>query len=423
MRILLVFAILIALPVSMLGQLDYISIVRQTYDQYLRNDFKNLKKTTNNALAKGIDYYYLRMRIGILSFNHQRYSESVEHFSKAICYSSMDTISREYIYYSYLFAGRRDDATLFLRSLPQEKKNANLKRLRSSGLSQVYSSFTYSSYDTVNYDINSLYYEAVTSILAANVGMEAYLTNGFKGTFAYTFLRKAGTAYSYINSSGKVMDFSQNQIYAKISTCAFLGWEVFGYGHFAIYNDMFSATQSSGKRSNGKFKTEYTGGIGITKNSWRVRGGFNLSYSNFGLSNQFRGEGYAIFLPLGNLNLYFTSGGMYQIDRNWGDTYQINGEIGFRIFKWLWFETGYVTGNTFLYARSQGLLMNNSFQIPSQTFYGNAIILLGSRIALTLSPWFAENYVYSWNTVSYTKTDRIGIDSFGGSIKLTIKSI
>ena len=162
--------------------------------------------------------------------------------------------------------------------------------------------------------------------------------------------------------------------------------------------------------------------MGISKNGWKIRSGVNISLSNFINSNQLRGEGYLTWLPAGNLNLYLTSGGMYQTDYNWGKTYQINQEIGFRIIKSLWMESGIIKGNSFLYARNQGYLMNNSFLIPTTTIYSSIIILPGKQLSITITPFLSENNIYSWDLKAYKRIDKLTLQSFGGSIKLTYKN-
>lgn len=422
MRIIFALAIIMAIPIHSFAQLDDLSIDRQTYEQYLRGDFRSLKKTSAEAFSKGIDHYYLRIRIGILSYNNQRYHSSVKHFNKALEFNAWDTISREYIYYSYLFAGRKADANLFLGSIPDEKKSNTLKQLKNSGFSQAFSSFSYSSFNPTQYTTNSLYYEAIESSTSANAGFESFLSKHLKVNLSYTLFSKTGTVYSYNNSNGKNLDFYQNQLYLQLTALIYPGWEFTGFGQYAAYTDLFSTSQGSGRRSSSKLISEYVGGFGFAKNGWRVRGGVNVSFSNFSKSNQFRTEGHLFYLPFGNLNLYLTSGGMFQNDKNWGNTFQINQEVGLKIFKHLWIESGAIFGNSFLYARNYGVSMNNSFLIPSTTIYSNFIVLLTKRTFLTLSPYYVENHIYSWDTINFTKSNRVITDSFGCNIKLTIKS-
>jgi hypothetical protein len=113
---------------------------------------------------------------------------------------------------------------------------------------------------------------------------------------------------------------------------------------------------------------------------------------------------------------------MYQGDNIWGNTYQVSQEVGLRIFKSLWFETGLVKGNSFLYARNQGSMMDNSFQSPALIIYGNIIVLPWKKFTITISPYYIENTNYSWDFDAYTRVARLDHSSFGGTIKLTYKN-
>jgi hypothetical protein len=421
MRFLLILVVL-GMSTNLFAQTDFVEMDKQTYDCYLKGDYKNLKKTGNKMLSMGIDYYYLRMRMGILAFNNQRYSEAFKHFNKGIKVNSFDTISREYNYFSYLYSGRKSDANLYLESIPWEKRNKTLQSIEKRSLSEVYISSSISGYDYTLYSLRNYYYEAVESSYGVNAGFENYFSNNLKGNFAYSYFSKSGTIYSTTYTSGTNLDFSQHQFYGKLTGLVLNGWEFSGFGHVALYSDGSTQSQMGNRRSLLKVKSEFLGGVGITKNGWKVRTGLNASYSNFGGSTQIRGEGYLTYLPFGNLNLYFTSGGMYQSDKNWGATYQANQEVGLKVFKFLWLEAGVVVGNSFLNARNQGLVVNNSYQIPTSTVYANLIFLTGEKFNITVSPYFNMNNVYSWDLSSYKRYDVLNLNSYGCSIKLNFKN-
>jgi hypothetical protein len=417
--ILILTALFFEFTFNLFAQTDFPTLDKQTYDYYIMGDYKNLKITGNKMLSHGIDYYNLRMRMGILAYNHQQYPSAVKHFTKALEFNSFDSISREYIYYSYLFSGRKDDANHYLASIPLAKRNKTLKSIESTGLSNVFLSSSTAGYDEVLYSTNNLYYEALKNSLSISAGLENYFTTRLKGTLAYTSYHKTGIEYSNSSPLGTNLNFSQNQIYANLTQLTFPGWEFSGFGHFAFYSE--ANNQSGMGRQKSKITSEYIGGIGISKNWWRIRAGANVSYSNFGKSNQLRGEGYLTYLPFGNLNLYLTSGVMYQNDNEWGATYQINQEIGFKTLKFLWLESGIVKGNSFLYARNQGLIMNNSYQIPTINMYENLIFLLGHHFDLTATAYYIKNNMYSWDLNTFNRTSKQLVNSFGGSIKLTYK--
>jgi len=423
MRIILIItAVLLIFSAELSAQNDFKTLNEETWNFYKKGDYKNLRKTADSLLLNGTDYYYLRMRLGVLAYNKQLYSSALRDLSRAIEFNSLDTISRELIYNSYLFSGRKADAILYLESLSTDKRNSALKASVRPVSSEFYVSTSASAYNVVLYETNSLNYEAVKSSLSTTAGVETYFLNKFKATIAYTNYYKSGIEYSPINTSGKDLNFTQNQFYGKLSGYIFPGWEISGFGHATFYSEAVIQGHPGNIISVNQLVSEFLGGVGITKNGWKIRASVNLSVSNLGHSNQMRSEGYLTLLPSGNLNLYLTLGGMGQTDINWGRTYQINQEIGFKILKSLWMESGVIEGNSFLYGRNQGFMLNNSFQIPATTIYSNIIILPWKHFRILLTPYYVGNDVYSWDLINYTRTSKLNINTFGGSIKLIYKN-
>lgn len=419
MRTLLVLILLI-ISISGYAQTDFISLDKQSYGYYLKGDYKNLVQTAKKQFDLGMDYYYLRMRLGILAYNNERYASANKHFQKALSFNNSDTIIREYIYYSYLFNGRKADANIYLKKLPPEQKNKHLKSLSTKGPFGFYSGVNYSNNDVYLYQTNNLDYEAIKNSMSIYMGFESYLNYKTKLNLTYTNYRKTGTFYSTSNPTGTEDTFIQNQLFGKLSIFSFPGFEFFGFGHVAFYKNP-NQTSFGGRRSSAQILTESTFGAGLTKNLWKLRLSGNASFSKFGGSNQFRGELSITYLPLGNLNLYTTTSGMYQNDKNWGTSYQLNQDFGFKVSGFLWLEAGVMSGNSFLYARNQAAIMNNSFLIPSISFYGNAIVLLGKHLNLSLTPSFSKNTLYSWNTTTFSRSNKISSNATGFSFTITYK--
>jgi len=393
---------------NILAQSDFKTLDEKTYDYYLKGDYKNLKKTADTLLSQGIDYYFLRTRLGITAFNKGRYAESTEDFIKALEFNSYDTISTRYIYYNYLFSGRRNDAFLFSKSISPEQKTALMVSEEKKINNNIFAGATFTSFNQETAISTSLYRESLESAYSLYAGIEAHFGSMYTGTFAFTSFTKTGILNSSEYQSGTGFTFTQAQIYGKLSAAIFPGWEVSLFAASAIY----TTTQSTNK-----LIKENNLGAGIAKNWWRIRTGAEFSVSNFSNSRQYREDAYITWLPQGNLNFYLTAGGMFQYDMNWGSSYQLNQEAGYRITDNLWSETGIIMGNSFLYARNQGYTINNSFLIPSLTVYNNIIVPL-KKIRLTLSPYFARYQNYSWNISSYTRTNHATINSFGAAIKI-----
>jgi hypothetical protein len=422
MRIVLIIPVILMFLFSELdAQNDFRTLDRKMYEYYLKSDYINLKRTADTMLSLGIDYYYLRVRLGLTEYNIQKYSSAVNDLSRAIEFNSLDTTSHEYIYNSYMFSGRKTDAMIYLKAIPDGKKNIFLQTEDVPFPTEFFFGFSGGAYDVVTYQTNSLNYEAVKSNSAINAGVEAYFLKRFKGTLAYSSFHKSGTRYSPLITSGENLNFNQNQVYAKISGSLFPGWEFSVFSHTVFYNEAVTQGMPGNRIIISQQITESLGGIGISKNLWKIHTGANISFSNFSNSNQIRGEGYFTLLPSGNLNLYLTSGLMSQRDKIWGGTYQVSQEIGLKIFKSLWLEAGLINGNSFLYGRNQGSMLNNSFQIPVTTIYSNLIILPGRHLNITITPYYSENNIYSWDLTAYSRTNKLIINSFGGLIKFTYK--
>jgi hypothetical protein len=418
MRTLLTALILLAFLPYVSGQIDFKNLDQKTFDYYNAGDYKNLKKAADSLLTSGIDYYYLRMRLGLTAFNKKRYSDAVKDLTKALGFNSLDTISREYIYYSYLLSGRSVDANLYLASLPENNKNSNLSAVRKPGVSGLFAGYAISGSDVNLYSTNDLNYETISHTYNLSAGFETYFKKRLKATIVYTNFRKTGKIYSPVFTQGRDLDLIQNQVYGKLAGYIFPGWEISLFGHTSFFSETVQLSKLPFERYANQPRTEFIAGAGLAKNGWKLRAGVNVSFSNFSYSNQVRGEGYVSILPMGNLNLYLTSGGMIQTDNIWGNTYQFNEELGFSITRFLWFESGIVFGNSFLYSRNQGFIMNNSYLIPATSVYCNIIALAGKRIRIKLSPFYSENWNYSWDFSVYKRTNRLEPKSNGIAIKL-----
>jgi len=89
-----------------------------TYEAYLKGDWKEVITTGKEALREGIDYYYLRMRLGIACFSRKKYQQAIPHFRKALEYSKGDVVALRYLYYSYLYSGRDADRHALMHHMP-----------------------------------------------------------------------------------------------------------------------------------------------------------------------------------------------------------------------------------------------------------------------------------------------------------------
>ena len=122
--------ILIALfTVVLNGQekVNFWQIDSTTYSLYQNGNWKQLLKTGRLALQNDIDYYYLRMRMGIANFSQEKYAFAANHFEKALGFNKNDPAAMYYLYDSYVYSGKQKRANRFSESFyPRQKKELGI---------------------------------------------------------------------------------------------------------------------------------------------------------------------------------------------------------------------------------------------------------------------------------------------------------
>ncbi len=420
MRTIIVIASVLVLTYRLCAQTDITSLDRLNYQYFLGKDYKNLKRTANEILNQGNDYYYLRMRLGILAYENQRYAFAYRNFTRAKQQNPFDTVTNEYLYYCYLLAGRQADALQFFRTLSEKDKNSHLKSLPMAKAPELILSYSYTGYDIKKYQTNPLNFEAIEYVAVLNAGLAFNFSERANGFFQYSNTSKVATFYSPSEPSGNYDTYKQNQFYFSYKNLISQGFEFSGFTHWVFFTDVSNVSTYGRRSSSLNLSTESLFGLNFTLIGWYLRGGINFNYSNFANSSQFATEAYITYLPFSNLNLYSTVSGFYQLDKNWGGTYQSNFDIGFKVFKYLWVESGMMIGNSFLYSRNFGTELNNSFIIPSKSFYGS-LVIPAKKFSLRVGGHYSEINNYSWDLENYTKTSKLVLNAFGVNATLTIK--
>ncbi len=90
-----------------------------TYSMYQKQEWEPLIKLGNEAIYYNIDYFYLRMRIGIAYYETKEFEPAISHFEKALGFNSADETAMEYIYYSLIYLGKSRDARYFAKKFNQ----------------------------------------------------------------------------------------------------------------------------------------------------------------------------------------------------------------------------------------------------------------------------------------------------------------
>ena len=81
--------------------LTFRSVEDLSYRYFLNQQWDSLVTIGKAGLHQDIDYYYLRLRMGIACFNRGNYARAIQHLNRADKFNSDDSTTLEYLYYSY----------------------------------------------------------------------------------------------------------------------------------------------------------------------------------------------------------------------------------------------------------------------------------------------------------------------------------
>ena len=98
---------------------NYKELDSTTYADYINQDWEKVLYTGNIALNKNVDYFYLRMRMGIAAYYLGKYPSAADHFEKALAFNAKDQTAQLYLYDTYKLIGRNTKAYRLSRSFSE----------------------------------------------------------------------------------------------------------------------------------------------------------------------------------------------------------------------------------------------------------------------------------------------------------------
>ncbi len=104
-------------------KIDFATVDAKTYSFYENGQWDSLIDIGEIAIKNGIDYFYLRLRMGIAYYEKTNYVAAGGQFEKAKAFNSGDMLMLEYLYFSYKFSGREADAEMIAGDFSEELKN------------------------------------------------------------------------------------------------------------------------------------------------------------------------------------------------------------------------------------------------------------------------------------------------------------
>lgn len=418
---------------------DFNRVNAETYRLYMELKWDSLLEIGNKAIKQDLDYYYLRMRVGIACYSTKNYRKAASHFSAALEFNQGDPVAMEYLYYSQLFSGQQEKALLTreefkgdlaLKLPPPGARFAeqiSAGYLYCQGIDPEDFPATFNSYPGVQYA--TLHFSNASLSLVNRLSPRVSLvhainilskTNGYlvyDGFFGhYTLDQKVLQTQYYISPH---ITGGKGSVWMPV-------FHLLGirYQDFVQQGNGFQG--GSGEYSLEEFKKmDFVTGLGFKQGFGPVDLHLGAYYSQLNLKNQVQNRIGLTWFPLGNQNLY--AGGylntQYEYDEYKEGVLRFIPEIhfGFAIAEKVWFDLNAAMGKMTNYLERNGAIVYNSFSeymdrkvqftLSVPVSKKGSLLYLGGRWTASRSEYYAfdPEAPNDLNTITYN-----AISIYGG---------
>ncbi|MCD4791881.1 MAG: tetratricopeptide repeat protein [Bacteroidales bacterium] len=364
--------------------INYPAIDKKTYEQYLSKDWKALIKTGKQSLKNNINFYYLQVRMGIAYYELKRYPKAVKYFENAFTQNKNDELIQEYLYFSYVFSGRYEDARVLTGKFKRQLK----EKLNISAEHPFISAF----YLETKHDISDDYkyipqiFETVSQKVVSD---QSY----YNASLEHLIGGKISIFHGYSNVGIKNLitdddidlppvyeeNIAQNEYYFSLKAQIAKGTSLSGGFHFlhTKYNASDPNPVSAGRWGSTSYtlykfsENSFVASLNLSKQFSILKITAGASVANLNLNFQFQPELSLRLYPFGNLKIYSDSKFAYLIE-NAGSIQNLNPifkqSIGINFLKYSWFEPAVTIGNMVNYTSYNAFIVNNDVDIIKQKY-------------------------------------------------------
>lgn len=374
MRKILIASLLLTLYTVNAQQLTQGQVDSETYTSFINKEYKTTIKIGKHSLKAGIDFYYLRYRMGVSYYENKNYEAAIPHFEKAKSLDGSDSALLEYLYFAYLYSNQNEKANLLADDFTADLKvkvgfvpklfksvEAEVGMLKTNNFDN-YKSNNFKG--TSNFGHGTFY----SDVAFGNLFVNNQLSSRFKLQNIISLVTNTSNdIYQFSFPSSRETLFTNKNNYFQwnaIGSCLINNWIV--SGGFGVYNSTsISYTVPPPFPTNQPFLSQkkntnsISGSLSISKRLKYFEPTLAISYSNLLELKTISSEGSVSYFPLGNLNLYGNS--KIALVSNKAEHNTIFTQlIGVKIAKKLWLECFGASGNHENYISDNGLFVYNS---------------------------------------------------------------
>lgn len=359
---------------------DYID--QQTYQLYLNENWDQLINAGNKAIERGIDFTYLRLRMGYAAVQKKNYSEALKHYQYILNKDKYNQTARYYVWYCREYLNQ-SDASIY---------NAS-----------YFSKETLGSEKLSKYKINSVGIESsFKTTNSTNRGNSFYNSIHLKTQLGWrlSMSQSVGNFNQTINE--KFLTLVERNDSIKINQKEYYNLTTYNIDHHlqlkVAYHYLYTPF-------NNIIYHNHLGMIGVKYlgNYLNVQGSILLGKMTDTAFRQY--ELQADYYPKGNLDFYTSTNLSF---REWSGDHQINVKqiIGVKLNKKLWFEGNVTIGKFSNRVENDGLYVYNA--IDPNLFKGGITLYYAPNNHLQLQlgtlaekrELFYTNYIFNQQSIN-----------------------
>lgn len=375
--------------------MDFKLLNQESYRLYMEQKWDSVIILGKIALKQDMDFYYLRMRMGIARYSQKKYRQAQVHFRKALEFNQADDLAMEYLYYALLFSGQAEQANL-IREKFRGELALRLPPVKGKAVDRLGAEFLY--YKGLNEDILSDP-EALFSGLPpgvqyvtreyynASLSMQNSLAPGIRLNHLFTYLSK--NSYAYYNDGLYLLHLDpqhvkQYQYYISPSFTTYSGFTFMPMFHFLSIHYQTPVYYGNGFQGGNPQVawgyadlTNLVTGLNVVKNAGALDVQLGAWYATLNDKQQVQNRLGLTYYPLGNLNFYLGAylNTQYEMTDSTGLVRIIpEFQAGFAIAEKLWVDLNAAFGDMSNYLEQNGSVVFNSFSD-----------IIQKKVALTLS--------------------------------------
>ncbi|WP_299525808.1 hypothetical protein [uncultured Lutibacter sp.] len=103
--------------------LSFKQVDSTTYALFLKQDWKPIIKMGKQSRTEGIDFYYLKVRMGIAYFKENKMLSAIQFLEEAYTVDNYDVVVQEYLYWAYRYSGLELESRLFYSKMNKMLKD------------------------------------------------------------------------------------------------------------------------------------------------------------------------------------------------------------------------------------------------------------------------------------------------------------